>query len=129
MKTEQLEVKTTLQTSEEAKRELNALEIRLQEKFTLLSLTISEYSINSENEFYTARYCRYNTPKMTINSKCDMDAKDITTFEEFEAAKAKVTQAREDIKRDTLWIAESIYENVLDTDDTHPDDLEEKEDA
>ena len=80
----------------------------LKEEFNLNYLSISDYNVTLENEFYSATYKDYGEDRLNVSSICKMDAKDISTFEEFQEAKTMVEEARESITEAGNWIGSRV---------------------
>ncbi len=87
-----------------AREAQDRLETRLMERFNLTYCSVSVASVNVETRYHTARINNWSMDSR-VNSKCDIEAKDINTVEEFMAMKETVQKDRYNILYALYYIA------------------------
>ena len=87
--------------------ESNILELK--RKFNLSYVRYDDYSISIESENFAGYVIKHTEPEMKM--LCKLDEKDITTFEEFQAAKNIIAVEKQNTLDALNWIADIIFIN------------------
>ena len=83
--------------------------LELMKKFDLTYVgEASDTRISIESENFTASLYSWDKD-MTIRMKCELDVKDIKTFEEFEAARKIVIQEKQRIMTAVYWLKFRLF--------------------
>ena len=101
MEREILEAKRVMEI---ARKTQLRLETRLEKEFNLTYCSVSTSSVSIETKYHSARIHDWNM-ESKVNSKCEIDSKDINTVEEFLAMKETIKQDRYNILYALFYIA------------------------
>ena len=80
------------------------LETRLMNEFKLTYCSVSTSSVNIETKYHSARINKWSMGSK-VNSKCEIDSKDINTVEEFMAMKETIQKDKYNILHALYYIA------------------------
>ena len=80
------------------------LETRLMEEFNLTYCSVSTSSVNIETKYHSARINSWSMGSK-VNSRCEIDSKDINTVEEFMAMKETIQKDKYNILYALYYIA------------------------
>ena len=101
MEREILEAKRVMEI---ARKTQLRLEMRLEKEFNLIYCDVNASSVSIETKYHTARVSIWDM-NSKVNSKCEIDSKDINTVEEFMAMKETIKQDKYNILYALFYIA------------------------
>ncbi len=100
----EFDILETKRITEIAKQMQRKLDNKIMDTYDLTYADCSGSSITLESKYHSVRISTWNM-SATVHSKCDIEAKDVNTVEEFMAMKKTVKEDKEKLLKTLFYLA------------------------